>query len=125
MKALVIALFLLSTAAGVEDTRQSVTLPAPAQEVLRQEMLDNLVAVNEILSLMAAGKVREAGDVAESKLGRSAMGKHRDKPFEAPPARTCRRPCTASAWMATRRPASSRRLPRPATATRRWPCCPT
>jgi len=85
MKALVIALFLLSTAAGAEDTRQSVTLPAPAQEVLRQEMLDNLVAVNEILSLMAAGKVREAGDVAESKLGRSAMGKHRDKPFEARP----------------------------------------
>ena len=85
MKALVIALFLLSTAATAEDARQLVKLPAPAQEVLRQEMLDNLLAVNEILSLMAAGKVREAGDVAESKLGRSAMGKHRDKPFEARP----------------------------------------
>ncbi len=62
-----------------------VRLPPPAQEALRQEMLDNLLAVNEILSLMAAGKVREAGEVAESKLGRSAMGKHRDKPFEARP----------------------------------------
>jgi hypothetical protein len=68
-----------------DDARQLVRLPPPAQEALRQEMLDNLLAVNEILSLMAAGKVREAGEVAESKLGRSAMGKHRDKPFEARP----------------------------------------
>ena len=85
MKALVFALFLVSTAAVAEDTRQLVKLPAPAQEALREEMQGNLVALNEILSLMAAGKVREAGEVAESKLGRSAMGKHRDKPFEARP----------------------------------------
>ena len=92
MKALIFALFLASTAtvgsagpAVAEDARQLVRLPPPAQEALRQEMLDNLLAVNEILSLMAAGKVREAGEVAESKLGRSAMGKHRDKPFEARP----------------------------------------
>ena len=92
MKALIFALLLASTAtvgsagpAVAEDARQLVRLPPPAQEALRQEMLDNLLAVNEILSLMAAGKVREAGEVAESKLGRSAMGKHRDKPFEARP----------------------------------------
>ena len=85
MKALIFALFLVSTAVAAEDGRQLVRLPPPAQEALRQEMLDNLLAVNEILSLMGAGKVREAGDVAESRLGRSAMGKHRDKPFEARP----------------------------------------
>ena len=85
MKALIFALFLVSTTAVAEDARQLIRLPPPAQEALRQEMLDNLLAVNEILSLMAAGKVREAGEVAESKLGRSAMGKHRDKPFEARP----------------------------------------
>jgi hypothetical protein len=85
MKALIFALFLVSNQALAEDARQLVRLPPPAQEALRQEMLDNLLAVNEILSLMAAGKVREAGEVAESKLGRSAMGKHRDKPFEARP----------------------------------------
>ena len=92
MKALIFALFLVSTAtvgsagpAAAEDGRQLVRLPPPAQEALRQEMLDNLLAVNEILSLMAVGKVREAGEVAESKLGRSAMGKHRDKPFQARP----------------------------------------
>ena len=85
MKALIFALLLASTAVVAEDGRQLVRLPPPAQEALRQEMLDNLLAVNEILSLMGAGKVREAGDVAESRLGRSAMGKHRDKPFEARP----------------------------------------
>lgn len=85
MKALIFALFLLSTAAGAEDTRQFVKLPAPAQEALREEMLDNLLAVNEVLSLMAAGKTREAGEVAEAKLGMSAMGKHRSKPMDARP----------------------------------------
>ena len=92
MKAPIFALFLASTVivggagpALADDARQLARLPPPAQEALRQEMLDNLLAVNEILSLMAAGKVREAGEVAESKLGRSAMGKHRDKPFEARP----------------------------------------
>ena len=85
MKALIFALFLLSTAAGAEDTRQLVKLPAPAQESLRQEMLENLVTVNEVLALMAEGKTREAGEVAEAKLGMSAMGKHRSKPMDARP----------------------------------------
>jgi len=85
MKAVVFALFLVSTAAVAEDARQLVRLPPPAQEALRQEMQENLVALNEVLSLIAAGKIREAGEAAETKLGVSAMGKHRDKPFEARP----------------------------------------
>ena len=85
MKALVFALFLVSTAAVAEDARQLVKLPAPAQEALRQEMQENLVALNEVLSLIAAGKILEAGEAAETKLGLSAMGKHRDKPFDARP----------------------------------------
>jgi hypothetical protein len=71
--------------AFAEDQRQLATLPAPAQETLRQEMLDNLVVINEILSLVAADKIKDAGAVAEQKLGFSAQGKHRDKPFEARP----------------------------------------
>ena len=65
--------------------RQLVKLPAPAQEALREEMLDNLLAVNEVLSLMAAGKTQEAGELAEARLGMSAMGKHRSKPMDARP----------------------------------------
>ena len=92
MNNFIFALFFLSIATMVspglaiaEDVRQLVKLPAPAQETLRQEMLDNLVAINEVLTLMAAGKITEAGQVAEAKLGMSAMGKHRGKPFDARP----------------------------------------
>ena len=85
VKILIFVLLCLSTGAFAEDTRQLAKLPAPAQESLRQEMLDNLVAVNEVLALMAEGKVKEAGEAAETKLGMSAMGKHRNKPFDARP----------------------------------------
>ena len=48
-------------------------------------MLDNLVGLNEVLTLMAAGKVKEAGAFAEKEFGVSAMGKHRSKPVDARP----------------------------------------
>jgi len=68
-----------------EDTRQFVQLTPQAQETLRQEMFDNLLAINEILTLMAANQVREAGQVAEARLGRGTMGKNARLPFEARP----------------------------------------
>ena len=85
MKVFIFGLFFLSTVALAEDSRQLATLPPAAQESLRQEMLDNLLAVNEVLTLMAAGKTKEAGEAAEAKLGVSAMGKHRSKPLDARP----------------------------------------
>ena len=85
MRTLVFALFALCTAAVAEDARQLAPLPPPAQEALREEMLGNIAALNEILGLVAADKWQEAGEVAEAKLGKSAMGKHRDKPFDARP----------------------------------------
>ena len=68
-----------------EDARPLAPLPPAAQESLRVEMLDNLVAINEVLTLMAAGKTKEAGAAAEASLGVSAMGKHRSKPLDARP----------------------------------------
>ncbi|MDR1994767.1 cytochrome C [Azonexus sp.] len=85
MRTLAIALFSLCSVAAAEDARQLATLPAPAQEVLRLEMLDNMAALNEILSLLAADQLKEAAEVAETRLGLSTMGRHRDKPFEARP----------------------------------------
>ena len=76
---------LISHATLAEDTRQRATLPPAAQESLRQEMLDNLLAINEILTMVGADKIKEAGDVAEQKLGISAQGKNRSLPFEARP----------------------------------------
>ncbi len=76
---------LLAGTANAEDQRPLAPLPAAAQESLRQEMLDNLLAINGVLELMAAGKTKEAGQLAETTLGKSAMGKNRDKPFDARP----------------------------------------
>lgn len=67
------------------DTRQVVQMPEPAVATLRAEMRDNLVTLNEVLTLVVAGKVKEAGAVAEKKLGTGVMGQHRDKPVEARP----------------------------------------
>jgi len=79
----VLALFALPAAA--EDNRQLAKLTPQARETLRQEMLDNLMALNEVLALLAANKVKEAGDVAEKRLGVSAMGKNANLPLDARP----------------------------------------
>lgn len=78
---------LLVTPVAAEDTRQLVQMHPEARENLRQEMLDHLLALNEIIALLAAGQVKEAGVVAEDRLGTSAMGKHADKPMHARPGR--------------------------------------
>ena len=83
-KLLLLAAFVAFPAIA-EDTRQLATLMPPAQETLRKEMLDNLIALNTIVTLLAANQVKEAGEVAEKELGRSAMGRHADKPFDARP----------------------------------------
>jgi hypothetical protein len=85
MRSLIFALICVSTAAFAEDARELVQMPPPAEEALRQEMIDNLQALNEVLGLVGASKFAEAGDVAERKLGVSAMGKHRGKPVDARP----------------------------------------
>ena len=86
MKAVIFGLLMVSTAAvWAEDTRTLVQLPAPAQETLRQEMRDNTIALNEVLSLMAAGKTEAAGELADRKLGIASMGKHRGSAFDAMP----------------------------------------
>ncbi|MDP1527100.1 MAG: cytochrome C [Rhodocyclaceae bacterium] len=92
MKRTLPALHILLLLAGLslrpafaEDNRQLAPLTPAAQETLRQEMLDNLMAFNEILTLLAENKVKEAGQVAEIRLGKSAMGKNARLPFDARP----------------------------------------
>jgi len=70
---------------AAEDPRQLAPMPPAAQANLRDEMLANLRVLNEILGLVAEGKVREAGQLAELELGVSAMGKNRNQPLEARP----------------------------------------
>jgi len=85
MKNLLLFAAVIAAPAFAQDTRQFADLKPPAQESLRQEMRDNLITLNTIVSLLAAGQVKEAGEVAEKELGRSAMGKHAHKPFEERP----------------------------------------
>jgi hypothetical protein len=85
MKKLLLIAALLALPASAEDTRQFVKLAPQAQETLRLEMLDNLLALNEILALLADNKIKEAGALAEERLGRGAMGKNARLPFDARP----------------------------------------
>ncbi len=85
MKRWILILAILALPVAAEDTRQFAKLTPQAQETLRQEMLDNLLAVNSIITMLAANQVKEAGEVAEKELGRGAMGKNAHLPFEARP----------------------------------------
>lgn len=85
MKRIVPILVLFALPAFAEDTRQFVELKPAARETLRQEMFDNLLALNEILGLVGVGKLKEAAAVAEEKLGKTAMGKNARLPFDARP----------------------------------------
>ncbi|MFN6960638.1 MAG: cytochrome C [Rhodocyclaceae bacterium] len=85
MKKTLLLLPLLALPAAAEDTRQLVELKPAAQEILRKEMLENLIALNSIVTLLATNQVKEAGEVAEKELGRSAMGKNAALPIEARP----------------------------------------
>ena len=80
---------LLTVLAGslqaAEDARTLAPMPAAAAANLRTEMRASLLALNEILGLVAAGALRQAAEVAERELGVSAMGKHRSQPFDARP----------------------------------------
>ena len=82
---LILALALPGAARAAEDVRQLAPLPEAAAATLRAEMRGNLRALNEIVELLAADKVKEAGAVAEKELGLSAMGRHRNLPMDARP----------------------------------------
>lgn len=66
-----------TTASAPEDPRQLVTMPDAARALMRQDMLEHLNSLTQILGLLAAGDLNAAADVAENRMGKSAMGKHR------------------------------------------------
>ncbi len=59
------------------DARQLVSMPDQARELMRKDMLDHLSALNEIIGYLASNNLDAAADVAETRMGRSSMGKHR------------------------------------------------
>jgi len=59
------------------DLRQLVSMPDEARQLMRQEMLDHLAALNEINGYLAENNPAAAAAVAETRMGRSSMGRHR------------------------------------------------
>lgn len=64
---------------AASDARQLVNMPPEAQAIMRADMLDHLVALNEVLSYLAEGNLAAAAEVAETRIGRSAMGRNMGK----------------------------------------------
>ena len=59
------------------DHRQLIEMPAQTQQIMRAEMLDHLSVLNQIIGYMASNDLATLAEVAEKKLGKSSMGKHR------------------------------------------------
>ncbi len=61
-----------------EDYRQLVEMPGQAQQLMRQDMQDHLAALSEVLGYLASKDFTQAAEVAEKRMGKSSMGKHRE-----------------------------------------------
>ena len=59
------------------DYRQFVTMPDQARTLMRQDMLAHLSSLSEIIGHLASNDLAAASEVAESRMGKSTMGKHR------------------------------------------------
>ena len=59
-----------------QDIRQLVNMPDLPRSLMRTDMQDHLVALNEIIGYLAEKNLAAAADTAEKRMGQSAMGKH-------------------------------------------------
>ena len=59
------------------DPRQLVSMPEQARQLMRADMLDHLSALNEIIGYLAENNLDAAANIAETRMGKSSMGKHR------------------------------------------------
>ena len=75
---LALILFMCATSISYagEDSRQLVELPEFMQQHMMSNMRDHLVSLNEILINMANGRLDQAAEVAESRLGMSSLESH-------------------------------------------------
>jgi len=62
---------------SASDPRQLVSMPDQSRELMRKDMLEHLTALNEIIGYLADNDFDAAAEVAETRMGKSSMGKHR------------------------------------------------
>lgn len=67
---------LAAESAPPADARIAVEMPALQRALMREDMIDHLAALNEILVELGAGRLAAAADIAEQRMGVSSMGKH-------------------------------------------------
>ncbi len=51
-----------------DDVRQFVEMPEMAKKIMRQRMLSNFIALNQILGLLAENKLKDAAKIAEIQI---------------------------------------------------------
>lgn len=74
---LVIVLFFFSNMSiADEDSRQFVQMPDMMQQHMLSNMRDHLAAINEILENMSKGRLDNAAEIAESRIGMSSLESH-------------------------------------------------
>ena len=77
----VVLIFTFNSAQGEEatvaDPRQLIEMPVESQQLMRDDMKDHLAALNEIIGYLAENNLKTAAEIAETRMGRSSMGKHR------------------------------------------------
>ncbi len=59
-----------------EDPRQLVQMPDMMQQHMLANMRDHLAAINEILDNMSKGRLDNAAEIAESRIGMSSLESH-------------------------------------------------
>lgn len=59
-----------------QDHRQLASMPELPRALMRADMQDHLVALNEVFGYLAENNLAAAAETAEKRLGQSAMGKH-------------------------------------------------
>ena len=60
-----------------EDPRVLVSIPEESLQLMRKDMVGLLSALTEIMQSLSSGDYETAANIAETRMGNSAMGKHR------------------------------------------------
>jgi hypothetical protein len=66
----------LARADGMSDTRTLVPLPDMMKNHMMGSMRDHLLSIEEIITAMGKGKLDEAADIAEGRIGMSSLAAH-------------------------------------------------
>ena len=74
--AVIFMVCLSNSSVAENNARQIVNFPEMMQQHMMANMRDHLAAINEILLYMGNGEMDKAAEIAENRLGMSAMDSH-------------------------------------------------